>query len=57
MVAGRRVLTQITKFAAWAPTSSLATGTYTWRVRRLDADGRAGRSTGSSFELQAERRR
>ena len=51
---GNRVLNQTTKFAAWAPTTSLAGGTYSWRVRRLDADGLVGPwSAGRSFELQA----
>ena len=37
-----KVLSAITKFSAWAPTTSLATGDYAWRVRRNDADNRAG---------------
>ena len=36
-----KVLSQTTKFSAWAPTQSLASGDYAWRVRRNDADNRA----------------
>jgi putative cell wall-binding protein len=37
-----RVLLQPTKQVAFTPTSPLPTGTYAWRVRRLDADNRPG---------------
>jgi len=37
-----RVLNATTKFSAWAPTTSLPSGDYAWRIRRNDADGRAG---------------
>jgi hypothetical protein len=48
------VLTQTTKFSAWAPTTSLASGDYAWRVRRSDADNRAGPwSAARTFTLQA----
>jgi hypothetical protein len=36
-----KVLTATTKFGAWAPTTPLARGDYTWRVRANDADNRA----------------
>ncbi len=49
-----RVLLQTTKFSAWAPTGSLASGNYAWRVRRNDADNRAGPwSAARTFTLQA----
>ena len=49
-----KVLTATTKFSAWAPTTSLASGTYAWRVRRNDADGRAGPwSAARTFNLNA----
>ncbi|OGN81555.1 MAG: hypothetical protein A2X23_13030 [Chloroflexi bacterium GWC2_73_18] len=48
-----RVLLAQTKTAAWAPTNALPADTYAWRLRRLDADGRAGPwSDGRTFILQ-----
>ena len=35
-------LSVATKFSAWSPTTALPAGAYAWRVRRSDADGRAG---------------
>jgi Bacterial Ig-like domain len=47
-----KVLTQTTKFTAWTPTTALAGGTYAWRVRGNDADGRAlPWSSGRTFVL------
>lgn len=47
-----KVLSQQTKMAAWAPTKTLAAGTYAWRIRRLDADNRPGPwSNGRTFTL------
>jgi hypothetical protein len=37
-----RVLTVTTSLTGWIPTTQLATGQYGWRIRRLDADSRAG---------------
>ena len=37
-----RVLNATTKFSAWAPTTSLPSGDYAWRVQRDDADNRPG---------------
>jgi hypothetical protein len=37
-----KVLAATTKFAAYAPTTTLPVGTYAWRVRGLDADGKPG---------------
>jgi hypothetical protein len=49
-----KVLTQITKFTAWTPTTALASGVYAWRVRGNDADNRARPwSTGKTFTLNA----
>ena len=49
-----RVLLQTTKFSAWSPTTSLASGTYAWRVRRNDADNLAGPwSAARTFNLAA----
>lgn len=49
-----RVLTQTTKFAAWAPTTSLPSDVYAWRVQRIDANSRVGPwSAGRTFRLQA----
>jgi hypothetical protein len=49
-----KVLNQTTKFSAWAPTTSLASGTYAWRVRRADADNLAGPwSAARTFTLAA----
>ena len=49
-----KVLNVTTKFSAWAPTTSLASGDYAWRVRRNDADNRAGPwSAARTFTLQA----
>jgi hypothetical protein len=49
-----KVLSATTKFSAWAPTTSLASGVYAWRVRRNDADNRAGPwSNARTFTLQA----
>ena len=49
-----KVLSATTKFSAWAPTTSLPSGVYAWRVRRNDADNRAGPwSTARTFTLQA----
>jgi hypothetical protein len=42
IAAGNRVLTVTTPMTAWIPTTSLAAGTYGWRVRRLDVDSRPG---------------
>ncbi|HZC51967.1 MAG TPA: Ig-like domain-containing protein, partial [Mycobacterium sp.] len=51
---GNKVLSATTKYAAWAPTSSLAGGDYAWRVRRVDAGGNAGPwSDGRTFSLDA----
>jgi hypothetical protein len=48
-----KVLSATTKFSAWAPTTSLASGYYAWRVRRNDADNRAGPwSVARTFRLQ-----
>jgi hypothetical protein len=33
-----KVLSATAKFSAWAPTTSLPSGVYAWRVRRNDAD-------------------
>jgi hypothetical protein len=42
-----------TRLSAFAPTAALAAGVYAWRVRRLDADLRAGPWTaGRTFTLQ-----
>ncbi|MFL5681206.1 MAG: hypothetical protein ACJ77B_11465 [Chloroflexota bacterium] len=47
-------LSQTTKFAAWSPTTSMAAGAYAWRVRRNDADSRAGPwSAARTFTLGA----
>jgi hypothetical protein len=47
-----RVLDQLTKMAAWAPTQVLETGSYAWRIRRLDADGKPGPwSLGRKFSI------
>jgi len=47
-----RVISQQTKMSAWAPTKALASGTYAWRIRRLDADNKAGPwSNGRKFTL------
>jgi hypothetical protein len=49
-----KVLSTTTKFSAWAPTTSLASGVYAWRVRRNDADNRPGPwSAGRTFTLQS----
>ncbi len=49
-----KVLNATTKFSAWAPTTSLPSGDYAWRVRRNDADNRAGPwSDARTFNLQA----
>jgi hypothetical protein len=49
-----KVLSATTKFSAWAPTTSLPTGDYAWRVRRNDADNRAGPwSNARTFTLLA----
>jgi hypothetical protein len=49
-----KVLTQITKFTAWTPTTALASGDYAWRVRGNDADNRARPwSAGRTFTLNA----
>ena len=49
-----KVLNATTKFSAWAPTTSLPTGDYAWRVRRNDADNRAGPwSNARTFTLAA----
>jgi hypothetical protein len=49
-----KVLSTTTKFSAWAPTTSLASGDYAWRVRRNDADNRPGPwSVGRTFTLQS----
>ena len=49
-----KVLSTTTKFSAWAPTTSLASGDYAWRVRRNDADNRPGPwSAGRTFTLQS----
>ena len=49
-----KVLNATTKFSAWAPTTSLASGVYAWRVRRNDADNRAGPwSAARTFTLNA----
>jgi hypothetical protein len=49
-----KVLSQTTKFSAWAPTTSLPSGDYAWRVRRNDADNRPGPwSAGRTFHLEA----
>jgi hypothetical protein len=46
------VISQQTKMSAWAPTKALASGTYAWRIRRLDADNKAGPwSNGRKFTL------
>ncbi len=37
-----RVLTIITPMTGWIPTTSLPTGGYGWRMRRLDTDNRPG---------------
>ena len=48
-----KVLTKQTNQSAWSPITSLPTGGYAWRVRRLDADNRPGPwSTGRVFSLQ-----
>ncbi len=50
-----KVLTQITKFTAWTPTTALASGEYAWRVRGNDADNRARPwSSGRTFTLSAQ---
>ena len=50
-----KVLTATTKFSAWAPITSLAAGPYAWRVRRADADNRAGPwSLPRTFTLQPD---
>ena len=49
-----KVLSATTKFSAWSPTTSLASGVYAWRVRRNDADNRPGPwSAGRTFTLQS----
>ena len=49
-----KVLSATTKFSAWAPLTSLPSGDYAWRVRRNDADNRAGPwSNARTFTLQA----
>jgi hypothetical protein len=49
-----KVLSQTTKFSAWAPITSLASGAYAWRVRRSDADNRTGPwSNAKTFNLLA----
>jgi hypothetical protein len=49
-----KVLSATTKFSAWAPTTSLPSGLYAWRVRRNDADNRAGPwSNPRTFTLRA----
>jgi hypothetical protein len=51
-----KVLSATTKFSAWAPTTSLPSGVYAWRVRRNDADNRAGQwSIAQKFTLQADK--
>ena len=48
------MLSATTKFSAWSPLTSLASGAYAWRVRRNDADNRAGPwSDARTFTLQA----
>jgi hypothetical protein len=37
-----RVLNTTTKLPAFAPTTALAAGWYSWRVRKIDPDGNAG---------------
>lgn len=50
---GNKVLSATTKFTAWAPTGSLPSGVYAWRVRRTDAGGNVGGwSAGRTFTLQ-----
>ncbi len=52
--AANKILTQSTKFSAWAPTTSLPSGEYAWRVRRVDADNRDGAwSQARTFTLAA----
>ena len=47
-----RVVSAQTRLTSWAWTSALDVGTYAWRVRRVDADGRAGPwSQGRRFTL------
>jgi hypothetical protein len=47
------IRTTTTKMSAWAHVDPLASGTYYWRVRRNDADGRDGAwSVTRSFTLQ-----
>ena len=47
------VLSQTTPIAAWSPTSTLASGDYAWRVRRLDQSSRPGPwSVGRAFTLR-----
>lgn len=47
-----KVANATTKVAAWAPTSALPSGTYAWRVQRLDADGLQGPWTdGGTFTI------
>ena len=44
-----------TRLTAFAPTASLATGSYAWRVRRLDTDGLPGPwASGGVFTLSGE---
>ncbi|CAA9335542.1 MAG: hypothetical protein AVDCRST_MAG16-1549 [uncultured Frankineae bacterium] len=48
-----RVLSAQTALSAWSPTTGLAPGSYAWRVRRLDVDGRVGPwSAGRLFALR-----
>jgi hypothetical protein len=50
-----KVLGQQTKMSAWAPTKALDPGVYAWRIRRLDADNKAGPwSDGRRFTLSKE---
>ena len=47
-----KVLSQQTKMSAWAPTKALDAGVYAWRIRRLDAESKAGPwSSGRKFTL------
>ncbi len=42
LATANRVLTVTTPMTGWTPTTSLASGTYGWRIRRLDADSKPG---------------
>ncbi len=47
-----RAVAKLTKMAAYTPDTSLGGGTFVWRVRRRDADGKLGQwSAGRTFTL------